>query len=141
MHDDNYKLEDKSYKKDVYDSEKIVTIVDESVIKKVAEEKPKKVEVKKINKITPIVKKEEKPILSRTLTYTPLGKISGSDIEGLQRLLISKNYNSVIKVNGVYGSDTKMAVMVFQKDNGLKMTGIVDKETWEMLGGIWEGDK
>ncbi len=38
-----------------------------------------------------------------------------------------------LTVDGVYGTRTTTAVKAFQKDNGLPVTGIVDRNTWAAL--------
>ena len=66
----------------------------------------------------------------------------------------SKKYNNIIRVNaspgqvqialkkagyydgaidGKIGSNTKSAIMQFQKDNGLKADGVIGRQTWEKL--------
>lgn len=41
------------------------------------------------------------------------------------------------QVDGMFGSKTKAAVMIFQHDNGLDEDGIIGPETWRMLVGKW----
>ena len=48
----------------------------------------------------------------------------------LRRIEEPKN---AVPIDGIYGSDTRAAVSRFQKANDLKDTGIVDKETWDLL--------
>ncbi|MBQ7907526.1 MAG: peptidoglycan-binding protein [Clostridia bacterium] len=38
-----------------------------------------------------------------------------------------------IKPDGIYGENTKDAVMAFQKKYGLEETGIVDKASWDLI--------
>lgn len=38
-----------------------------------------------------------------------------------------------IDLDGIFGSETKRAVMSFQKEYGLDITGIVDDQTWDKL--------
>ena len=50
--------------------------------------------------------------------------------------LVQERLNSVgfnISVDGFFGENTKKAVMVFQKNRGLKQDGIVGKNTWKYL--------
>jgi hypothetical protein len=54
-------------------------------------------------------------------------------IEDLQRKLNSLGYNAG-KPDGVYGQKTQAAVMMFQKDNGLKADGIFGPATNRKLG-------
>jgi len=44
-------------------------------------------------------------------------------------------------VDGVFGSQTKAAVMIFQHDNSLDEDGIIGPETWRTLIGKWWGVK
>lgn len=40
-----------------------------------------------------------------------------------------------VSPDGVFGEKTLEAVMIFQRDSGLPVTGVVDKVTWEALAG------
>ncbi len=61
----------------------------------------------------------------------------GSDVEELQTMLfdLAKVYPEllIITVDGVFGPNTKSAVMDFQKVSGLIINGIVDANTWNKL--------
>lgn len=57
---------------------------------------------------------------------------SGQNISDLQKVLKDKNYYNGT-VNGYYGSDTKEAVIKFQKSAGLEATGVADMETKAQL--------
>lgn len=63
----------------------------------------------------------------------------GVDVMNIQKALIT---NSILVGNtgadGVYGKDTKAAVIKFQKLKGLTADGIVGKNTCEALGGSWK---
>lgn len=50
-------------------------------------------------------------------------------------LLISQEDGRIteVPVDGIYGEPTRIAVAEFQKNNGLKQTGTVDKETFDLL--------
>ena len=37
-------------------------------------------------------------------------------------------------IDGQLGRDTRNAIMEFQKDNGLRMDGVIGRNTWEILG-------
>ena len=50
----------------------------------------------------------------------------------IQQCLNDKNYDCG-KVDGIFGVKTEAAVMKFQKNNGLKIDGIVGKNTWKAL--------
>ena len=41
------------------------------------------------------------------------------------------------QADGIFGSQTKAAVMSFQHDNGLEEDGIIGPETWRVLVGKW----
>lgn len=60
----------------------------------------------------------------------------------IQRILRKLDYaeNGVAKVkpDGIYGDDTRELVTRFQEKYGLEPTGIVDKETWDLLHSIDE---
>ncbi|MBO5338309.1 MAG: peptidoglycan-binding protein [Clostridia bacterium] len=60
----------------------------------------------------------------------------------VQRILRDLDYfeNGVarVKPDGVYGDDTRRLVEDFQKKYGLNPTGVVDKETWDLLHSIDE---
>ena len=61
---------------------------------------------------------------------------SNSDIVKLQQALIRSGYDvGKSGADGVYGKDTAAAVMQYQKDNGLNVTGIADKNTTTVLYG------
>ena len=61
------------------------------------------------------------------LTYTDA-------VLNLQRYLrrIIDNGNT-IPLDGIYESNTRNAVLFFQRNNGLEETGTVDKETWDAI--------
>ena len=53
--------------------------------------------------------------------------------EYLRRVsLVNQNIPN-ITLDGIFGSETKKAVMSFQKEYGLEVTGIVDDEMWDKL--------
>ena len=81
----------------------------------------------------------QKPVLTRELYRTdPL--MEGEDVKDCQRLLISKGYNPG-KVDGLFGTNTEIAVKNFQIDVKLDINrlGTVGKKTATALGFIWEG--
>lgn len=57
----------------------------------------------------------------------------GSDVKEMQRRLKNWGYYKG-SVDGVFGAQTKAAVISFQKKNGLKADGIVGKATFKALG-------
>lgn len=60
----------------------------------------------------------------------------------MQRILRDLDYfeNGIarVKPDGIYGDDTRALVVDFQKKYGLNPTGVVDKETWDLLHSIDE---
>ena len=57
----------------------------------------------------------------------------GPAVTGLERRLASLGY-ALRGSDGVYASDTRDAVLAFQKVNGLPRTGRVDARTWRAIG-------
>lgn len=56
----------------------------------------------------------------------------GHDVLLLQKKLQSVGY-SITSVDGVYGAETERAVAEFQRDNKIRITGIVNNATWRAL--------
>lgn len=56
----------------------------------------------------------------------------GTDVRSLQQLLASAGY-SVGVIDGIFGPLTESAVEAFQSDEGLDVTGLVDRETLDAL--------
>lgn len=56
----------------------------------------------------------------------------GNDVRELQTKLQSLGYN-VGPIDGIFGPLTERAVRQFQKDNRLKVDGIVGPQTYDML--------
>ncbi|SHH39710.1 peptidoglycan DD-metalloendopeptidase family protein [Virgibacillus chiguensis] len=53
-------------------------------------------------------------------------------VELLQGMLHGSGYSSVVgSITGKYNSDTKKAVIHFQRDHGLRTDGVVGKKTWQ----------
>jgi len=57
----------------------------------------------------------------------------GDDVKQLQRTLGGLN------VDGIFGDKTKDAVKKFQKENKIKVDGVVGKNTAHKLGWLWKG--
>ena len=55
----------------------------------------------------------------------------GDAVYELQELLIAKGF--AIAIDSDFGSATELAVMIFQKNNGLVVDGIVGRNTWAPL--------
>ena len=58
----------------------------------------------------------------------------GHDVIVLQQNLIRMNYD-LSKVSGNYDKETQVAAKAFQKDHKIKVTGIVNRETWWAIKG------
>lgn len=56
----------------------------------------------------------------------------GHDVVILQQELQTAGYK-ITAVDGIFGSETRKAVLEFQRDNHLKITGTVDSTTWQAL--------
>ncbi len=56
----------------------------------------------------------------------------GTDIRRLQLFLMSK-MGADLSPDGHYGPNTRNAIFSFQRDRGLRMTGVVDRATYEAL--------
>ena len=57
----------------------------------------------------------------------------GQEVTDIQNALTSQGYFSS-KVDGIFGEQTKKAVIAFQKDNGLTADGVVGSKTLAALG-------
>jgi len=78
---------------------------------------------------TPVRIEDQPQRIQRTLHY----ETSGVDVVQLQRRLRSIGYFEG-RADGFFDKDTELAVKRFQYDKKLKPTGIVDRNTLEMLG-------
>lgn len=58
---------------------------------------------------------------------------TGSDVQLVQQRLMDLGYFTYYKTTTGYYKNTQAAVESFQKNNGLKVTGTVNKETWHLL--------
>lgn len=56
----------------------------------------------------------------------------GDAVSQLQEQLVAKGFD--ISIDGDFGPATELAVMMFQKNNGLVVDGIVGQNTWSTLG-------
>lgn len=63
---------------------------------------------------------------------------TGSEVSTMQRKLKNWGYYNGA-VDGIFGSQTKAAVIYFQKKNGLTADGIAGKNTFAALGMKWDG--
>ena len=55
----------------------------------------------------------------------------------IQKRLIQYDYLDG-EADGIYGADTAAAVRLFQRRNGLPVTGVVNQETWEAVVAAYE---
>jgi peptidoglycan hydrolase-like protein with peptidoglycan-binding domain len=53
--------------------------------------------------------------------------------EAQQKLATSPGGPATLVANGVFNDETETAVKAFRKKNGLSESGVVDKETWDLL--------
>ena len=67
----------------------------------------------------------------RELKYKNGTLMSGNDVKNLQQRLNRLGYK--VTVDGKYAKSTETAIKKFQKNNKLKVTGVVDYSTWEKL--------
>ena len=76
----------------------------------------------------------ERELLERELLAKP--------VSSLQYMLgqLSKTYQFLPQLvpDGVYGERTLEAVMRFQREAGLPVTGVVDQATWDALSHLYE---
>jgi len=80
-------------------------------------------------------KKEEGFDLHNIHSQCPLLRMgsSGASVKKLQSKLASAGFNPG-KIDGIFGSNTRAAVLAFQKSKGLVQDGIVGIKTWTALG-------
>lgn len=84
-----------------------------------------------MKKIIKLTEGDLRKIVSKVL----LEQSNKENIISIQRELIKRGYDvGRTGADGVYGSNTKNAVMKFQKDNGIKQTGFVGNITSKALG-------
>ncbi|WP_462331709.1 C40 family peptidase [Schwartzia sp. (in: firmicutes)] len=56
----------------------------------------------------------------------------GHDVRVVQQALQNAGYN-ISSIDGVFGNETYRALIAFQRDNKIKITGEVDRATWKKL--------
>lgn len=70
-----------------------------------------------------------------TLLRAPLRyKMEAPQVRELQVRLRHAKYLAAYDANDRFGQQTRAAVEKFQRDHGLKPTGVVDQQTWDVLG-------
>lgn len=74
-------------------------------------------------------------LLCSFISVSALSKMGSrsQEVKDIQRVLKAKGYYSGA-VDGIYGTNTKNAVIKFQKANGLSADGIAGKQTLKALG-------
>jgi peptidoglycan endopeptidase LytE len=88
-----------------------------------------------ISKINEAVKKKQsKPSTSKGAIYLTIGS-TGSEVKEVQTKLKQLGYFTYSRITGYYGTMTAEAVKKFQRDVNMKVTGVVDTETYERLMG------
>jgi peptidoglycan DL-endopeptidase LytE len=89
-----------------------------------------------ISKIDEAVKKKSQsnPSFSKGTIYLTIGS-TGSEVKEVQKKLKQLGYFTYSQITGYYGTITAEAVKKFQRSVNMKVTGIVDTETYERLMG------
>lgn len=77
--------------------------------------------------VRPPAKPSTPPAFKRTLRQPPL--MRGEDVETWQRRMRARGWR--IDVDGWYGPASESVCRAFQKDKRLKVTGDVDRKTWD----------
>jgi hypothetical protein len=72
----------------------------------------------------------------RTLAFSLCSeRMNGEDVVLLQRALAGRGFSlGPHGVDGWYGPDTRAAVIRFQREAGLPVSGVVDTRLWRLLG-------
>lgn len=72
----------------------------------------------------------------------PSESFVGQPIRSLQTMLrVISEYNGSVPTlipDGIYGNETRDAVIAFQRNNGLPVTGITDQQTWEKISAQYD---
>ena len=76
------------------------------------------------------------PASAKTLTINS----KGAEVTFVQQSLKDMGYN-IKKVTGVFDNSTKRAVLAFQRDNKIKLSGMVDEKTMEAIKTLKKGAK
>ncbi len=60
------------------------------------------------------------------------------ELQAMLRTLAAVNWSlPFLTPDGVFGETTLEAVMTFQREAGLPVTGVVDRETWQAISQAW----
>ena len=95
---------------------------------------------RKIQAIIPIIITISAILLLSLFSASSLSKQGsrGDEVIAIQTKLSESGYYSG-KIDGIYGSATKSAVVKFQRDNGLEADGIAGSKTLQALGIVQNG--
>jgi murein L,D-transpeptidase YcbB/YkuD len=88
-------------------------------------------EEKEQEKVKKEVQKEKKEVEKKKTESTPKNVqkgAKGSYVEDYQKILKNKGYYKD-NLDGIFGKNTKQAVLDFQKERGIKQDGIIGKDT------------
>lgn len=81
-----------------------------------------------------------KLVVLKRLLKKKIVRMRGEDVREVQKLLINSEYScGADGADGIFGSNTDLAVRAYQTARKLKADGIVGKDTITALGGKWEG--
>lgn len=75
----------------------------------------------------------ERELLEREMVANPVSSLQFM----LRQLSKTYTYLPELAVDGVFGERTLEAVMLFQREEGLPVTGTVDQATWEAIRNCW----
>lgn len=77
----------------------------------------------------------DQPAAAETPATVSVGS-SGDDVRKMQSMLVAAGYSLPVSgVDGIFGAETRAAVIAYQQDNGLAVDGICGPETWGALLG------
>ncbi|MCL5073860.1 MAG: peptidoglycan-binding protein [Actinobacteria bacterium] len=77
--------------------------------------------------------KEVINIMDFEFNYVKPGS-KNEETRAIQQIMIDEGYDlGSYGADGIYGAKTKEAILKWQTDNGLKVDGIVGRETWQWI--------
>lgn len=92
------------------------------------------VDIKPVNPVEPEPVQPDDPSIYWRDLYVTSPYMRGEDVKFIQTSLINGGYSvGKSECDGIYGNDTKNAVLKFQSDSGLVQTGKVDEITWNAI--------
>ncbi|HCY26377.1 TPA: hypothetical protein DIC38_01705 [Candidatus Nomurabacteria bacterium] len=85
-----------------------------------------------IPEINPIIEQENQEYKELDLVNVSFYRdlvvgVSGNDVKLLQKILKDKGYN-IDKIDGIYGEKTRLAVVEYQKNNNLNVSGFINND-------------